>query len=68
MPGISPNGFLWVIGVTRPVTVGVRKPAPRHQQYSFGFKLARRLELPSGNFRRGPVVFPTTVATKIFMT
>ena len=78
-PEISSNDFLWIIGVTRPVTVGVGNSTPCHWRYSFGLKLPcrlyhwrysfalklpRRLKLPRGNFRRRPVVFPTIVATK----
>ena len=62
-PGISLNGFLWVIELIHPITVGDRHFASRYRLYSFGLKLPLRLKLPLGNSRCRSVVFSTTVAT-----
>ena len=55
-PGIYSNGFLWIIGMTRLVIVGVGNSVSCHRRYSFGLKLKR------GNFRCGSVVSPTTAS------
>ena len=42
-PGISSNGFSWVIGMTRRITAGIGNSAPRHWRCLLGLKLPRRL-------------------------